>query len=444
MTTSTALTRYEQTTSLELAPEAWKLASRVANTEFVPKQLRNKPEAVLACILAGHEAGVSPMQALSKIHVVDGRPAMSSELMRALVLKAGHEIWVEEASSERVIMSGVRKGSERPSRVTWTMDDARRARLVGKDNWKSYPRAMLLARATTELCRMLFPDVLAGISHSIEELSDGDVDESLLDLGPVEVVHGDSSQDAISATASPTPRKAAAAATAATGAPDPGEIPAHPPAAGEVPDLPGEDEPEIVDADVIEDAEVVDESPAPPPPEPEPDEPLEEWEGNPDPPPETDGGKTYTGPQLIAMKLNAHGVRDRPSKLRAVEQILDERAGQQRAPGWLQSTNDLTADDIAHVLEHLEGLDEGVTLIVDVPPPPADPPPERTTAVTPPDEWDEDRWRNFLKHRNVKVAPAMKEAQRLAHEAGLDTIATLGDLVGSPISGDLVGWIEEQ
>ena len=48
--------------------------------DFVPPALRGKFEAVLACILAGHEAGVSPMQALSKIHIIEGRPAMAAEL----------------------------------------------------------------------------------------------------------------------------------------------------------------------------------------------------------------------------------------------------------------------------------------------------------------------------------------------------------------------------
>lgn len=69
-----------------LAPEvigsAFDLASKVAATEFVPSALRGKPEAIMACILMGREIGVGPMQALSKIHVVDGRPAMAAELMR--------------------------------------------------------------------------------------------------------------------------------------------------------------------------------------------------------------------------------------------------------------------------------------------------------------------------------------------------------------------------
>jgi len=80
--------------SIDLAPAAWQLANKVAGTDFVPKALRGKPDAVLACILTGSEVGISPMKSLSMIHIVDGRPAMAAELMRAIVLDAGHDIWI--------------------------------------------------------------------------------------------------------------------------------------------------------------------------------------------------------------------------------------------------------------------------------------------------------------------------------------------------------------
>ena len=161
---------------VELVPPAMQLAEQIARTQFVPRDLQGRPEAIMAAVLTGDELGIGPMQALSKIHVVDGRPALAAELMRALALQHGHEFWVEDSSNTKVTVAGRRANSDAPpTKVTWTLDDAKTAGIAGKQNWRKYPRAMLLARATGELCRLIFPDVLAGISYTSEELTDGDV-----------------------------------------------------------------------------------------------------------------------------------------------------------------------------------------------------------------------------------------------------------------------------
>jgi hypothetical protein len=67
---------------------------------------------------------------------------------------------------------GKRSDTGEELEVSWTMEDAARAKLGGKDVWKQYPRAMLLARATSELARALFADVLGGMRYTPEELGD--------------------------------------------------------------------------------------------------------------------------------------------------------------------------------------------------------------------------------------------------------------------------------
>lgn len=215
--------------TLDLVPKAFELAQHIARTEFVPGALRGKPEAVMAAILTGHEVGIGAMQALSKIHVIDGRPAMAAELMRGLVLRAGHELWIEESTTTKCTVVGVRAGSSRETRTTFTMDDAKRAGLDGRKNWRSYPAAMLLARATAALCRAVFPDVLAGISYTTEELEDGDV---------VQVVNEDGD-----GPTPPAPKgKTKKAAKSITSGPGPVEPAPEPPPAADVPALPGEDD----------------------------------------------------------------------------------------------------------------------------------------------------------------------------------------------------------
>jgi hypothetical protein len=150
------------------------LAAEIARTEFVPKAFRGRPEAVLASMLYGRELGLGPMQSLNMIQSVDGSVGLKPEGMRAVVRQHGHRIWTDEYTDQRVTVCGWRREDPEDviERVTWTMEDARRAGLANKQVWKNYPRAMMLARATSELCRLHFADVIGGLSYSAEEMED--------------------------------------------------------------------------------------------------------------------------------------------------------------------------------------------------------------------------------------------------------------------------------
>lgn len=155
-----------------MLPAVGDLANKIAGTNFVPKSLRGKPAETAACILAGREIGIGPMESLQKIHVIEGRPSLASELMRSLVLRAGHLIEFTTLTDAKVTIRGKRQGSETWTELTWTVADAQRIGVAGKDVWKKYPRAMLSNRATSELCRLIFPDALGGISYTPEEIED--------------------------------------------------------------------------------------------------------------------------------------------------------------------------------------------------------------------------------------------------------------------------------
>jgi hypothetical protein len=147
----------------------WTVARRIAATAFVPDSYRNKPEEVFACLMYGRELGLGPMTALQQINVIRGKPSLAPESMRSRVFAAGHRIDTAEYGDDRVVLVGTRTNGATAT-VTWTLDDARRAGLANGESWRRYPRAMLLARATSELCRLLFPDVISGASYTPEEL----------------------------------------------------------------------------------------------------------------------------------------------------------------------------------------------------------------------------------------------------------------------------------
>ena len=154
-----------------IVADALRLADVICDTELVPKTLKGRPDAVVAVVLAGHELGLGPMQSLQTIDLIQGRPSLSPEGMRALVLAHGHGFKVtgDDVTATATVRRKEWAEGEWES-YTFTMDDAVRAELLGNPSWKKYPRAMLYARATSEAARATFADVIAGLSYTPEEI----------------------------------------------------------------------------------------------------------------------------------------------------------------------------------------------------------------------------------------------------------------------------------
>lgn len=157
---------------------AYKAASMLVATSFVPQSYNGKPTEAAAAIVTGQGLGLDPLAALRSMDVIQGTPAFRAITIRAIVQSHGHEIWVEEQTSQRAVVRGRRRGSEKVETSSWDMDRARRMNLTNKPNWKNQPENMLLARATTEVGRLIAADALLGMAYSIEELEDGVVPES--------------------------------------------------------------------------------------------------------------------------------------------------------------------------------------------------------------------------------------------------------------------------
>jgi hypothetical protein len=256
------------------------LAERIAGTEFVPKNLRNNVAATTAAMLYGREVGLPPMTTLTQTHVIEGKPAMSAEAMRAMVLAAGHTIHIAETTGARCVMRGRRAGADEWTEIVWTIDMARAAGVANKQVWKAYPRQMLQARATTELVRLIFPDVIHGF-RSVEEFDviDGVVvedEDGNTAAAPAGARVARKRTAAKKTTAArPEPAAAPAARSVEDGPPLPGADDPAPAAVAESSaggddggvseTVPGEDVALPVDDDQdVVDAEVVEEEPPPP------------------------------------------------------------------------------------------------------------------------------------------------------------------------------------
>ena len=143
---------------LALFMDTAKVAQVLARTQFVPEPMRGQPENIAAAMMKSLELGIDPLDGLANLHVVKGKIGFSAEFMRRRILEAGHELVIDESTDDRCKIRGRRAGTTEWQTATFTADQARKAKIMLGD----YPADKLVARASSRLCRRVFPDVLAG------------------------------------------------------------------------------------------------------------------------------------------------------------------------------------------------------------------------------------------------------------------------------------------
>lgn len=149
---------------------AHRLGAALCQTDFVPKDFKDRPEAAAAAILAGKALGLDPMNSLSNIFVIHGRPALYARTMAGMVMDHGHELIRTTATPQQVTYMARRRGQTEWQEFTWTIERATTAGYTSNKLYKSDPIAMLTAKAQAEACRTIAPDVLTGVAtYSVEE-----------------------------------------------------------------------------------------------------------------------------------------------------------------------------------------------------------------------------------------------------------------------------------
>lgn len=132
------------------------------------------PCGILSTILAGRELGLPVMASMRGFHIIEGKPTLAADLIRALVLRSGVVEYFRcvERTPERATFVAKRKGDPELS-LTFTIEEGRRA-FAGDDKkwaasgWGRNPSDMLIARAGSKLARLVAPDVVSGL-YSKEE-----------------------------------------------------------------------------------------------------------------------------------------------------------------------------------------------------------------------------------------------------------------------------------
>ena len=136
----------------------------ISSSQLVPQSMRGKPADIMLAITLGKELGLSTVQSLQSVAIINGKPTIFGDAALALVLGSGLcEDIVETVEDGVATCRGKRKGMESHQSRTFSIEDAKRAKLWGKRGpWSDYPMIMLKHRARGQLLRDLWADCLRG------------------------------------------------------------------------------------------------------------------------------------------------------------------------------------------------------------------------------------------------------------------------------------------
>ncbi len=161
------------------------------------KDITDQAQAVVK-ILYGRELGFSPVVSMLGIHIIEGKPALSSNLLATLVKRSAprYDYRVQESTNERCLLVFFRSGAI-AGESEFTIEDAKRAQLKfvsgngHPTSWTKFPKAMLFARALSAGIRAHCPDITACPLYTSEEMGatvneEGEVKELPASAKPVE------------------------------------------------------------------------------------------------------------------------------------------------------------------------------------------------------------------------------------------------------------------
>lgn len=126
----------------------------------------------VALMLVAQAEGRHPAVAAQDYDIIQGHPAKKAEAMMRDFLRGGGRIeW--HALTDTAAAATFSHPQGGAVRIDWDMERAKTAGLLGKDNWRKFPRAMLRSRVVSEGIRTVFPLATSGM-YVPEEVQDFD------------------------------------------------------------------------------------------------------------------------------------------------------------------------------------------------------------------------------------------------------------------------------
>ena len=161
--------------------DLWRVATGYVRSGMLPVAY-DTAEKVITGMQYAKELKLHPLTALKSIAVIKGTPSLFGDLPLALVKRTGEldeEVFDEYLIAEnydRICVSNknlkaefygavcvIKRKGGNIKEFVFTVDDAKKAGLWGKNVWNSYPKLMIKYRVRSMALKDVFPDVLNGI-----------------------------------------------------------------------------------------------------------------------------------------------------------------------------------------------------------------------------------------------------------------------------------------
>jgi len=166
-----------------LTPSAWNMITQLAVTAKESKALDiRKPQEAMVKMVIAYELDLPMVVALNTIYIIDSKPVLAPKLVWGMVMRhpafsGYHEEMLINNDDEffgwaitlkREMPDGIKEFSRQ-----FTLDDARLAGLMSKNNWQHYPENMCYWRAMSHVQDVAFPDILlqTGVHASFLDVS---------------------------------------------------------------------------------------------------------------------------------------------------------------------------------------------------------------------------------------------------------------------------------
>ena len=176
---SDLVTRETQNLSTTAAPmNEMEQLQMLIDSKVLPANIKTIQQA-FAIAQYGKDLGMKPMQAFHQVYSIQGRLALSSKGLGALLWANGiqyktiqdfDKITKEDGKSDFITTIEFYRGRV-TDRASFTWSDAVRAGWTTKDNWVKMPKHMMYARCLALGAQRIAPDKILGL-YTVEEMVD--------------------------------------------------------------------------------------------------------------------------------------------------------------------------------------------------------------------------------------------------------------------------------